>query len=521
VASSASAFTYTVTGTINWTDAQGVLHPARDVVVNLLNAGGTATDATGMTDLSGNYTLAFTSISPFGFTENLRIQAKNDGAYVSPDATPDNVYAAFPQSFTVATGTNTISVNMQKTDTFASPSFSVLDALETGYQYATLVRGAAPAVLPALFPNTTKDGTSFFSPDDSNIQILLADKWDWDVSLHEYGHYLQNLDAIADSPGTSHNFGVTNIFGPTKALPDGMGGTTNIPWGKDQGARLAWGEGAATYIGLAAEATNVAAFKTPTTMANVGDSHYQDTDDSTLDIDLAVAQPGDQQGEGDELAVSRILWQVATGPRVNRGHVKLYADMVGAAAAQAGKKLQNLSQYNNYYLNTVAKTDRQRVDFGSVFEDNGVSPQPLSLSQGAITGPTVKTVAIDGAFTTISAAGGDPTFNWLPGNFTANNSFHLYIWDSVGLTNRLIDNFLIPGNVNTYTLTDAQWAIVDATPGMDYFALTGGDTAAPATGPYWTDAFAFQVTAAPEPGSLAMMGAGVVMLARRRKVLVT
>ena len=379
---SASAFTYTVTGTINWTDAQGVLHPARDVVVNLLNSGGTSTDATGMTDLNGQYMLTFTSISPFGFTENLQVQAKNDGAYVSPDATPDNVYAAYPQSFTVGTGTNTINVNMQNTDTFASPSFSVLDALETGYQYATLVRGAAPPMLPTLFPNTTKDGTSLFSPDDNNIQVLLLDRWDWDVVLHEYGHYLQSLDGLADNPGTDHSFGVTNIFGPTKTVPKVGGGTTTIPWGKDQGVRLAWGEGSATYIGLAAESTTPAAFNTPTNMANVGDSHYQDTEDSTTNIDLAIAQPNDEQGEGDELTVSRILWQVATGPRVNRGHVKMYADMVGAAAAQAGKKLQNLSQYNNYYLNTVAKNDRQRVDFGSVFEDNGVSPQPISLSQG-------------------------------------------------------------------------------------------------------------------------------------------
>ncbi len=499
-AKAAGVFTYTVTGTINWTDAQNVLHPTRDVLVNLLNSDGTATDASGTTDLNGNYTLTFTSFSPFGFKENLQILAKNDGAYVSPDATPDNIYAAYTQPFNTGLGGNTINVNMQNTDTFASPSFSVLDALQTGYQYATAVRGAAPAILPTLFPNTTKDGTSFFSPANNNIQVLLADKWDWDVTLHEYGHYLQNLDKIADNPGGNHAFGVSNI--PAR--------------GKDAGARLAWGEGSATYIGVAAQSVNVAAFKTPTNMANVGDTRYTDTEDSTLNIDLAVAQPGSQQGEGDELAVSRILWQVATGPRVNRGHINMYADFLAAAAAQPGRKLQNLSQYNNYFLSTVATTDRKRVDFGSVFEDNGVSPQPLSILQDSTVGPTVKTVAINGAFPTLSATGSDPTFNWLAGNNFANNSFTLTIWDSNALTNRIIDTFQILGNVNSYTLTDAQWAIVDATPGMDYFALTGSDTAAPNTGPYWTDAFAFQVLA-PEPTSLSIIALGTTLLLHRRR----
>src|SRR6185369_2267292 len=122
---SASAFTYTVTGTINYKDSAGTLHPARDVNVKLLASNGTTVDATGTTDLNGLYSVSFSSLSPFGFTENLSIVAQNDGGYVSPDGTAGGTIQAFPQSFSVGTGTNFISVNMQNTnpdtDFFASP----------------------------------------------------------------------------------------------------------------------------------------------------------------------------------------------------------------------------------------------------------------------------------------------------------------------------------------------------------------------------------------------------------------
>jgi len=86
---------------------------------------------------------------------------------------------------------------------------------------------------------------------------------------------------IADNPGGSHSFGASNI--PTR--------------GKDAGARLAWGEGQATYIGVAAQFVNTAANNTPLTTPNVGDTHYQDTEDSTLNIDLAVASRTAAAGE--------------------------------------------------------------------------------------------------------------------------------------------------------------------------------------------------------------------------------
>jgi len=194
----AYAFSYSVTGTINYRDSAGNLHPARDVSLQLLNSSGTSVDATTTTDLKRQlYDEFFVDLRHSDSRKILAFRPRTTAGYVSPDATADNVYAVYPQSFTVGTGVNVINVNMQNTnpntDYYASPTFSVLDAIETGWQYATDVRGQALIRLPTLFPQNPKD-TSFFSPTDVNIHVLLLDRWDWDVVLHEYGHYLQYTD---------------------------------------------------------------------------------------------------------------------------------------------------------------------------------------------------------------------------------------------------------------------------------------------------------------------------------------
>ncbi len=277
-----------------------------------------------------------------------------------------------------------------------------------------------------MYPQADKDGT-FFSPGNTDIHILAQDRWDWDVILHEYSHYLQNLDKLANNPGGSHQWGVSNI--PAR--------------GKSAGIRLGWGEGLANYQGIAAQfvANGVAGNNVPNNLANVLDTHYQDTEDQTLDIDLATNTGPTAHGEGDELAVARIMWWIGdpvngTTDRVNRGHVQVYKDLVAAAAANGGT-LQSLSQINNYYLNTVATSDKIRTDYGAIFQANSVSPVPTDLT-GQI----------------FLASGTGPKFTWTAGNDGANENFHLIIWDDNGLTHRVIDNFQIPGDGTlNYTLS--------------------------------------------------------------------
>jgi len=514
LAASAQAFTYTVTGTINWTDPAGNLHPARNVTVDLLNSSGTTVDATGTTDLNGLYSVAFTNPTFLNFTENLRIRSSNPGGAVSPDGVTA-YYGFSPASFSVGAGTNYIGVDMQNTPTdyFASPAFSVADALLTGYQYASAVRPAPPAQLAAVFPETA-ESASYYSPAANNIHITAQRTWDWDVVLHEYGHYLQNVDGLQNSPGGSHTFGVSNIAGYN--APDPL---DSIPArGKSGGIRLAWGEGSATYMGIAAQFINPVANNLPTTLANVGDTRYTTTGANAFSIDLATPTGTIARGEGDELAVARVLWWIAdpqngTTDRVSRGHMQVYSDLL---AARVGGTLQTLSQVNNYYMNTIAANDKQRTDYGAILQANSISPVPSPPSS-----------------LPIWYYSAPPTFTWQRGNDDANDTFHLIVWDDAGLTHRVINDILIPGDVMSYTLTAAQWALINATQGTKWFAITGGDFVSnllddptvpdgtayaglAGTGPYWSDVNSFTVVPEPSTLLLLLLGLPALLLRRRR-----
>jgi len=80
---------------------------------------------------------------------------------------------------------------------------------------------------------------------------------------------------------------------------------------------------------------------------------------------------------------------------------------------------------------------------------------------------TIKRFFSDGVAPIIDRSEAPPTFYWDKGNNSANDTFHLIIWSDDTLTSRTIDNILIPGNVNDYTLTAADWASVDAVKRME------------------------------------------------------
>lgn len=518
------AATVDVNGTINWSDGQGLLHAARLDNVYLLNASSHAVVASGSTNLQGQYDLSFNYTLPGLRRLSLieQIAPDNPAAYVSSAGTMATMYNVYTSSFRVGSGNNYVGVNMQNSIA-ATQAFSIADAALTTSQFATVARGAAPAQVAIAYPTTPPSNVSFYNGAAGRITIARGDRYDWDVIGHEYGHYLEHVDHLATAVGGRHSFGVTNI--PNDA--------TNAQ--KIRGAELAWSEGLATYIGVAAQQVNPVGFNRPN-LQNVGDTYYQDygrvdlaNKRADFEIDLAsykvVGYSGATattfnsvgQGEGDELPVARVLWDIAdpvnnTWDRVSRGYAQVYKDLVAAAAANGGQ-LSTLSQVDNYYLFTVAKNDRQRTDYGAIFMHNGISPQPT----GAMAGKP-----------TLSAVSPPPTFNWIRNNFGRNDTFDLIIWSDPTLNHRLLD-YIVPGDVNTYTLTAAQWALVDAVPGTREFVITGSETRRPDgtpytglayTGPYWSDAYSFTVSApapAPEPASIAVTCVGLSALALKRR----
>lgn len=482
----------TLSGTVRWTDDEGLTHPAREARMAFFGEmalpGGGATTVflgTGATDREGTYSHTFGPIPGLYFISAMA-RTDNPGGFVSPDGTPGTIYGASAGTF--GSG-GTIDI------TTLEPAFSVADAIYSAHYWSSRARsaGALPKAT-VIFPETGPGDASFYRDTDRTLHIRAWRRFAWDVIDHEYGHYLSDLDDLDQSPNGGHSSGVSNI--PTR--------------GKLNGARLAWGEGLATFNGIASHHIDPLTQNLPSTMATVGDTVYTavHSDDPTRTFSRGVESitGAGNAGEGDEASVYRILWDIADPAnephdRVERGLATTYRDLESIAG------LDQLDDVWDHYF-TLAGDDASRTNYGAIFEQYSVSPHPHGGPIGATLGPG-------------SPA---PEFEWDRQNNDDNDAFGLIVWDEL-FTTRLLD-LLIPGNVESYTLSTAQWAVLTTAAAggpIDLnFVIHGSDTASLGgfaygpdlvTGQFWSDAYRFTVI--PTPATLLALG--VLPLRRRAR----
>jgi hypothetical protein len=477
-----------VTGLVKYTDGAGTAQPARRVKVEVyaLVAGGPPVlVGESRCDTSGAYSVTTAAPPPDTFELATKIYADNDGTSVGA-ATGGAAYHVLggstpPAGGAIAPLTIDTSVVLD-----AARAFAVADAIQTSWVYGSTMRGAAPAQIRTVFPETGGGTASFYDPSDDTLHIRQWRRYAWDVIGHEYGHHLNDIDDLDDNPGGSHSFGASNITG-------GVGG-------KSAGVRLAWGEALGTFHGTAAQ--SVAPHPTsPTT----GDTIYTSLNSdggapATFSVNVDTHAGSGDAGEGDEASVVRILWDLADGTggsephdRVTLGFSTMYSIINNDIAG-----VDELNDLWNHLITRPGVTDATRVDYGAIFEEYKVSPKPM--------GPMV-----DGMISTIDPA---PTFNWDRQNDGANDTFNLILFDSA-LSARVLD-IAVPGDVTSYTLSAAEWGVLSGSPLGTYKWVVGGsDTFQYTTGSYWSDARGF--TLVPTPGVMGLLGLANIVAVRRRR----
>ena len=140
-------FTVNVSGDLDWRDGQNNLHDMRLVKVEVWTSptiGSDTLEATVNADLYGHYAASFQSFAPGFLSCYLKLYAVNVAGFVSSDGTAANTYVVQTPSTAIGAGDNFISANLANTNPTVN-SFSVVDAILTGYQYTNEVRGAARA----------------------------------------------------------------------------------------------------------------------------------------------------------------------------------------------------------------------------------------------------------------------------------------------------------------------------------------------------------------------------------------
>ena len=257
----------TVSGSIRYTASDDTPHPARGITVQIRDTNGAVLpvrDANGAvlpaagTDASGQYSATVSSTRADGTARHLFIRAlarsAGSQAFVvrAPGATAPQRMQSASHLASGSAMTISLTAGMSRDNQIA---FAVADAITTGIDYTRRINGGQLfAPLTVSYP----DSVTSFRRSDHTIRLERSHRFEWDVILHEYGHFAARSLGIDSNPAANHAFSAN------------LGETL----GKANGILEAWAEGFATWFDLTAQdVEGVAALAIP----GAGDPFYDDT----------------------------------------------------------------------------------------------------------------------------------------------------------------------------------------------------------------------------------------------------
>jgi hypothetical protein len=187
----------------------------------------------------------------------------------------NRIHALASPSFAAAAGAKTQDLLASVSD-LGGP-FNILDVVLRGADLLLALRpGAAFPRLTVVWASGSTDGTYFTENNEMHLlgAVQDPDEYDDDVILHELGHYMAHNFSWDTSPGGSHN--------PFDNVPEPPA--------------LAWSEGFAHWW---------------TTHTRNATTYVDNNAGGFLFFEVETpSQPNVTRGEGNELAVAAILWDI-------------------------------------------------------------------------------------------------------------------------------------------------------------------------------------------------------------------
>ena len=470
-----------VSGTIAYLASDSSQHPSRSITVQVWDSDGTSPAGTLVasttTNLSGQYSASVSTLRSDGTPRDLYVQAlaANSGFTVVlnfGDTLPQHIDST-PETATGAPQTVALLANNTASNNTA---FDIADMLVTGDQYVLRINNNTPFPrITVSYPNPK--GTNF-TPGQNIAKILQGDTFDWDVVLHEFGHYVASNLGIDTSKGGLHGW------------EDNLGQI----YGKNAGIQLAWSEGFATWFSLTAQIVEgVAALKIP----NAGDDYFDDTDDANFHVPMNTNTPYASKGEDNELSVARSLWHMRTDSDLAMSDLVIINALVAqhantlSAAIAALLPAGGAAPFGNVDPNgdDSASSELKMNTFGCLETYEVVAPQIVDPAAHDVVGAT------------------PPTFTWQSNGAGPSNRLDQFqvqfwspIWDkllyqSAQITSAPTDNTV------TYTPSQSEWNTFMATkddngkyPTAVNVVVVGSDTNTPTTGPYASCALPLSIT---------------------------
>lgn len=441
---SCAATSICVVGTAQWTDSAGGLHPIRKANLTVMVSG--EAPQTVQTSATGSYSV---TVDGTGGPKTVDVQLRAEGPGFRIGRLTMGVYEVHtvdaPSSFGVAAGTQ-VTANF----TTSSPASAFTDTNQTAFslhnsmlvarEYLPTVQAVPFADVDVVFPA----GGSFY--DGVRLNMLAEDRWDWDVMLHEYGHFIADQLNIEDNPGGPHSSG--------ENLGD------RLP--KDEANKLAWGEGWPTFFGLSLLVESGAA---TLNIPNVGDTRYQDTEDSTLDYDVevipALGTPFTGFGEDNELTTTAVLWDLYDIPADGRDTTALGTKAIWDVL-DAGDPETLSEAYALFAPNSGANSNAVNC----VFSQMGVAPTLSGLVSTEITSTS-------------------PVLTWTRGNSGVNGENDSFVVEYRNADRSIVLHSSPTLSTTSYTAPAAAWSnAVANSGGTVHVSVVGTETRSTVTGPY-------------------------------------
>lgn len=461
-----------VSGVITWVDNEGRAHNASNVKVELrnMNLVGSTSLGTTETNTEGFYNLSVpntTFLEHGGVDIKLRVYAEGGGANVVKNLNNTH-YVERDDTIENFSGTS-LTLNFQidpnnytsDSDKEHAEAFSVHQAINLGARYVETKKGSKLDTIKVYYPTTEK--TTCFNL--KGIHILRDDKNDWDVVLHEYGHYVADYYNIDNSPGGNHS---SNFC-------------LNLTRGKNSGMLLAWGEGWATYFSISAQIEMNAS---ELNILYVGDCYYTDTIDAQTNYSLeSPPYIKYRNGESNEAVVAAVLFDLADSGNANDENIELGFGFLWNFINDT--QCKTLPDFLNALFLQGNLSAAQKREINRILTMYEIAPEPLSPNDN-----------VDYSFSSSV-----PTFEWYKnGGATGTRdensttvydySNNLFVLEFYNADYELIYTTpQVQGDPDrdecTYTFSNAEWAtLLNLADGVVRWTVKAWQTTEFTTGPY-------------------------------------
>ena len=488
VANAESATNVNISGVVTWVDKDGRTHNASDVTVEILvdlqDYYMTLPAATVVTNTEGRYNVSISNeILPGDATVvNVRMRVSSVGGNINVVDSSLNTYSLTKTVVTNYVPQTALTLNFcidareytDYADVLKAKAFRVHQALDLGARYVEAKKGSKLDSIDAIF-TTTEDGSCFTEHykdgrlTRSDISIDVTDVDEWDVILHEYGHYVSQY---------------YNIKTPNIGDEHGIGECNNLTRGKAEGMPLTWNEGWATYFSISAQLEMNAA---SLNIDHVGDLYYTDIDyakpELTINVSLESPDISEFQfGESNEIALAAVLFDLADSGNDNDENIELGFGFLWNFINDT--QCKTLPDFLNALFLQGNLSGAQKREINRILTMYDIAPEPIYPN--------------DNVNSRIYSAA--PTFEWYKNggvpphqeggvysNDYANNLFVLEFYnDDYELIYTTPQVQGDPGQGRcSYALSNAEWAtLLNLADGVVHWTVKAWQTTEFTTGPY-------------------------------------